>query len=78
MLNWLKKLPPSDVKAIVNKLNVNGRVTDACGTGIGSKVVESWTHECTEFLQENGYEGGSLTITTEKADDKSILYILQS
>lgn len=78
MLDWLKQLHPSEVKAIVDKLNANGRVTDACETGIGSYVVERWTHECTEFLQKNGYLGGSLKIMTEKADDKSILYILQS
>jgi len=73
---WLESLDPEELGAIVGKLNNNGRVTDECGVGISSTVIEKWSDKDTDFLIEHGYTGGRLTSTTENSSDVTV-YILQ-
>ncbi|WP_339430492.1 hypothetical protein [Pseudomonas sp. EA_65y_Pfl2_P78] len=78
MLSWLKSLSNADIQTIVSILNTQGRVTDEYGTGISSTVVERWDESCTSYLRSHGYTGGELRRTVAKAEDGSIIYILQS
>jgi len=78
MLTWLKTLTDEEIGKIVAKLMAHGRVTDACGVGVGSTVIEAWDDNCTDYLRSYGYKGGSLCPDTEIASDGSIIYVLRS
>lgn len=74
---WLQSIDSEVLDAIVGKLNANGRVTDECGVGISSTVIEDWSDEDTDYLRKHGYTGGNLTKVTETSLDGTV-YILQS
>jgi len=76
-IEWLDSLDPAVLDAIIRKLNADGRITDECGLGISSTVVEDWNDEDTDYLRTRGYTGGNLTRVTEDSLDGTV-YILQS
>ncbi|QHC98418.1 hypothetical protein PspR84_28500 [Pseudomonas sp. R84] len=75
-IEWLESLETEELKEIIEKLNYNGRVTDQCGVGISSTIIEEWSCDDTNFLRKHGYTGGSLTKTTEVSDGVRV-YVLQ-
>lgn len=67
---------PEIIGNIVEKLNVHGLVSDECGFGISSTMVEKWDDRCSQFLENCGYDGGRLAKTGKYIDGYGSVYVV--
>ena len=62
---------------LVNALNGRGIISDVDkDVGASSVIVEHWSKACTEYLRNNGYEGGTLARAGNFYHNHGAIYIL--
>ncbi len=72
----LSKFTPSELEGIADQLNSTGLVTDEDGLGLGSTMIEHWTHDCTALLRKRGYSGGKLIVSGRFFKSVGAIYVI--
>lgn len=76
VLNILENWDSSLVQNLVSSLNRNSIVSDEEHNGLSSTMVEHWTEGCDAFLENKGYEGGKLKISSKYFSSRGQIYVL--
>ncbi|MDX3774011.1 hypothetical protein QE250_07800 [Chromatiaceae bacterium AAb-1] len=76
VIDIMREAGKESIDKLVAKLNLDGIVSDEDGCLISSYMVERWTAESTEYLRDNEYKGGKLTMHAKFFSGHGAVYVL--
>jgi len=76
-IDILKEMDSSSILALINKLNLDGIFSDEDeGIYLVSPSMEKWCESCTDYLQRNGYNGGTLEVSGHFFPNHGAIYVI--
>jgi hypothetical protein len=72
----LKQWDKQTLNKLVKKLNSDYLVSDEDSIELSSIMIENWSDECDDYLQNSGYTGGKLNSHGEYFNNRGAIYVL--
>lgn len=76
VVNILRNSEPISLSNLIEKLNIDGIISDEDQMFLSSTMVENWTSDCDLFLVERGYMGSTLKIHGKFYPSHGAVYVL--